>query len=374
MRIAYCSDSYTVHDYRFLSKLADTEHEVWYVRFSVNPTVFEPRPIPERIRVAQWQGVTGFKRNLFEKLKLYLDFKRVIREIKPDVIHAGPVQICGFFTALAGFRPLLLMPWGSDILVFPERNRLWLWVTRYTFKRADLVTCDCQRVADKIVQLTGYPRDRIVIIPWGIELQEFHPRPSQLGLRRQLGWDHNPVIIVTRNLEPIYGIDVFLRAFRKLLDRCPDARAILVGDGSQGEKLRDLSRTLGLADCVHWAGRVPSPQMADYLNEADVYCSTSYSDGSSACLMEALACGLPAVVSDIPSNQEWVTQGVQGWLTKPGDEDSIMEGLEHILKQTPDQRQAMKQACLEKAQRDADWDRNFGRLLEMYAQLKAERR
>ncbi|RLD06274.1 MAG: hypothetical protein DRI56_08240, partial [Chloroflexota bacterium] len=102
MRILYFSRDYTPHDHRFLAALAQTEHQVFYLRLENRGRAWENRPIPAGIEIIPWAG--GQKEARFrDGLRLLLDLKRVIRDVKPDIIHAGPVQRSAFLAALTGF-------------------------------------------------------------------------------------------------------------------------------------------------------------------------------------------------------------------------------------------------------------------------------
>jgi len=100
---------------------------------------------------------------------------------------------------------------------------------------------------------------------------------------------------------------------------------------------------------------------------ADLYISPSHVDGSSVSLMEALACGLPALVSDIPANQEWVAEGVNGWLFPDGDAEALAAG---ILAAAAERKKLPRigRAARRSAEQRADWKKNFAKLLEAYEQ------
>src|SRR5574341_2664580 len=101
MRILYFSRDYSPHDHRFLSALAETRHEVFYLRLENNARQVEDRPVPSRVEQIPWAG----GRHAFrwrDLPRLVFDLKRVIRQIRPDLIHAGPIQTCAFIVVLTG--------------------------------------------------------------------------------------------------------------------------------------------------------------------------------------------------------------------------------------------------------------------------------
>ena len=368
MKIVYFSKDYTPHDYRFLEKLSRSRHEVWYLRLESSPVPLETRPVPPGIKVVDWRGSQGYHQRGLARIKLYHDFKGVIDEIRPNLIQAGPIQSCGFFTALAGFKPLLLMSWGSDILVDANKNALRRCLTRFTLRRADMIACDCLAVRDGILQLVNYPADRIIIFPWGVDLKQFRPVSSQLKLRDKLGWKDNKVIITTRSLEPLYGTMVFLEAVREVVKNIPESRVLMLGGGSLEGEVKTFITQHNLGHVFHLAGRVQYDQLPRYFNEADIYVSSSYSDGTSVSLLEAMACKLPVIVTDLPSNREWVTPGINGWLVPSGDAQALGYAIMEALKQ-PGKRDSMSQANLSLAREKADWDKNFLSLLTAYQEL-----
>jgi glycosyltransferase involved in cell wall biosynthesis len=101
---------------------------------------------------------------------------------------------------------------------------------------------------------------------------------------------------------------------------------------------------------------------------ADIYISPSHVDGSSVSLMEALACGLPCLVSDIPGNKEWIVEGENGWLFRDGDADDLVNKILHAIKKRKSFKQ-IGESARKTAEQRADWKKNFGKLLKAYDQV-----
>jgi len=367
MRILYFSRDYTTHDHRFLASISE-RHEVFFLRLEADGIAYEKRPVPDGVKVVAWAG----GRNRFAApeswLRLMPAYQRVIEEIRPDLVHAGPVQSCGFMSALSGFHPLLLMSWGSDMLIDSDRDEFWRWMTYQTLSRADLFACDSDEVSRRARALVGYPQDRIVQFPWGVDVSAFSPGEDRLRLRNRLGWQDCFLIISTRALEPNYGVDIVLEAFSRALHRDPKVRLVLAGDGSQAEQIRCCANDLNLSSFVYFAGMISQAEMPSYLRAADLYVSCAYSDGSSVSLLEAMACGLPVVVTDRPSNREWVIQGENGWLAKAGSSASFAQALLEAVALGALRRRISSQNR-RIIERRADWKRNFDRLLAAYDRL-----
>src|SRR5215211_2832931 len=174
MRIIYFSKSYTPHDYRFLSSLSKTDHEVYYLKLEVGKRQTEDRPVPENIQQIPWSG--GQHEFRWRDVpRLTLDLRYLTREIKPDLIHAGPIQNCAFIAVLSGFHPILTMSWGYDLVRDAEKSAWMRWVTRYTLKRSAFFTSDANVSWDKAVAFGMDPK-KTVIFPWGVDIDHFIPK------------------------------------------------------------------------------------------------------------------------------------------------------------------------------------------------------
>ncbi|MCJ7518124.1 MAG: glycosyltransferase, partial [Anaerolineaceae bacterium] len=92
-------------------------------------------------------------------------------------------------------------------------------------------------------------------------------------------------------------------------------------------------------------------------------------DGSSVALMESMACGCPALVSDIPANLEWINDGIEGWVFKDNDSDNLAKKIIHISQNRDEKFSCGKQARV-KAESNADWQKNFAKLLDTYDHMK----
>lgn len=362
MKILYFSRSYTPHDHRFLNALDETPHQVSFLQLEQPERRTEERMVPGGVKVVHWDGGTRSFR-WRDVPALTRDLKRIIGEVKPDVIHAGPVQSAAYLAARSGFQPLLTMSWGSDLLMEADRNNWMRRITRYTLKRTTVLTGDCEAVRDKAAQF-GFPADRAVLFPWGVDLQRFSPGRAD-DLRSSLGWQDAFVVLSLRSWEPLYGVDVLARGFARAARQNPQLRLLLLSGGSQEKAIRDIFEQAGVLEQVHFTGQISQNDLPRFYQAADLYVSASHSDGSSVSLMEALACGLPALVSAIPGNREWLADSGAGWLFPDGDDQAVTEG---ILK-AYDQRselQTVRLAARALAKERANWPVNFKRLLNAY--------
>jgi glycosyltransferase involved in cell wall biosynthesis len=383
MRILYFSRDYTTHDHRFLSALAKTGHNVFYLRLEQRGHQLEDRPLPPEIEQLQWSGGQT-PATVWDGPRLLFDLKRVIRRIQPDLIQAGPLQRSAFLAALSGFRPLVSMSWGYDLLQDAPRNAWWRWATRFTLKRSAAMVGDCNTIRQLAISF-GMPDERIVTFPWGIDLGHFTPTTSGDCQNIHKPGDEQPVftLLSTRNWEPVYGVETIARAFALAAQRIsksprpPELRLVMLGNGSQAGLLRRIFSGAGLlcdslsitesnqAPCVVFPGQVSYADLPRYYRSADLYVAATHSDGTSISLLEAMACGRPGLVSDIPGNQEWVTPGENGWLFPEGDAEALAQAIIQAIERR-DRLPEMGCAARRIAEQRADWDKNFQQLQKAY--------
>jgi len=374
MKILYFSRNYTPHDFRFLNSLSKTEHEIFYLKLESNQRQVEDRPVPENVQQVLWAG--GQREFRWSDLpRLVLDFRRVVKRLKPDIVHAGPIQTCAFIAVLSGFRPILTKSWGYDLVKDADSSKWMQWVTRYTLKRSSFFTSDANVTRDKAVAF-GMKPENIVVFPWGVNIERFHPvkeeKPKKTAKAKsqksKVESRKGVTLFCNRTWEPIYGIDVLAKAFVKVAQTNPDVNLILLGGGSQGANIRKVLMNGGVMERVHFGGQVGQRDLPRWYHMADIYISPSHVDGSSVSLLEALACGMPCLVSDIAGNKEWVEDGVNGWLFRDGNADDLAEKILHAIKSKRSFGRIGK-AARQTAEERADWKKNFGKLLDAYERV-----
>lgn len=345
-----------------LSAILAGGHEAWYLRLENAGRGLENRQVPDGTCTIDWRGGRG--RFHWLDLPSYLhDMQRVLRQIQPDLVHAGPLQSTGWIASLSGFHPLLGMSWGFDLMQDAQRNGLMRQITRTVLSRLDWLFADCQAVLDKAAEL-GYDLHRSTRFPWGVDLTQYSPGKSS-ALRERLGWQEATICFCNRSWEPKYGVDVVAKAFVQTAKSLPNMRLILAGSGSQRKMIEQILREGDVLDRVYFAGQIPNTELPEWYRAADVYISASHTDGSSVSLMEALACGLPVVVSDIPSNLEWVENGEQGWLFTDRNVDELAACLLRTDTSKVDLA-VMRIKARRQAEKLADWEKNRQLMLEGY--------
>ncbi|MFC2025902.1 glycosyltransferase family 4 protein [Chloroflexota bacterium] len=356
MRVLYFSRDYTVHDQRFLTALADTPHEVFFLRLESNGLSLKENPLPRNIDQIQWGG--GYSTaSWVDGPKLLISLKKVLADLKPDLVHAGPIQRSALLVALAGFRPLVSVSWGYDLIHDAKRSPFWRWATQFTLKRSAVMVGDCKTI-HHLAKTYGMPGEQIVTFPWGIDLELFSPA--------QRTFQNEPFTLLSvRSWEPIYGVDIIARAFVQAAQSHSELHLVMLGDGSLANQLYQIFQQGNVLDRITFPGLVKQSELPDFYRTADLYLSASHSDGTSISLLEAMGCGRPVLVSDIPGNKEWVTPGKNGWLFPDGNVEALSQAIVQVLSERPKLPEMGLSARLITEKR-ANWKTNFPLLLDAY--------
>jgi L-malate glycosyltransferase len=373
VRVLYFSDNSSGHNRRFLEKLAAYGLDVWFLDISGEPQSADWLPIgvhrvPVGNPIARDSEPSCFDRFLPE-------FQALLQEIRPDLVHAGPIPNCAYVAAKSGFHPLVAMSWGSDLLFDAQRNAEWKHATQIALRGSDGLFCDCDTVRAAAKEFASFSPEQIAQFPWGVVRGAFGPE----GLRAMAHGINIPETVPflsTRSWEALYDIDVLVKAFHLAYQRNPHVRLILLGDGSQAPKIEGYLAKNNLRQVVSTPGWVPHEELPKWFRVAGGYISCAKCDGTSISLLEAMATGLPVVATDIPSNREWVKDGEGGWLATRGSAEQFADCMVRVAALEPGQRQTISDRNRRVVAERADWERNFRLLLDLYervAQVAAKR-
>jgi len=366
VRILYLTDNNSVRNRGFLEKLVCAGYEVWFW----NLTAAQPENgLPNGAQ--QVISTKSVHRNASpaQYREFLPQFQSVLKELQPALVHAGPIQSAGYLTALADFHPMLLVSEGSDLLMQAERNSEWKQATEFALRQTDAFFCECDTARNKANSFREFSDSQVVQFPWGVKRGLFSPvgpLPPSDRFTRRAG---TTTFIYTRSYDPLYGTDVLLDAFVRARSANPSLRLLLLGNGSQDQSIRSFVQAHDLTDAVSLVGPQPREELPMWLRAADAHVSCAKSDGTSISMLEAMATGLPVVVTDIPSNREWVAEPENGWLAPAGYPEGVADRMLRVANLTPEERKTISERNQRVVAERADWDKNFPRLLEMYERL-----
>ena len=315
MRILLLAHGPSIHTRRWARALRDRGHDLILV--TAHPS--SAPEVPERVVGRPWPVAA----------LLYVSalgaVRREMRAFRPDVTVAHFLPNYGLLAALSGVTPWMLACWGSDLLINARRSPLHRARARYVLRRAPLIHVDAAVLAEAAIALGAQP-GRVWTRAWGVDTAALAPsgRGDGAGGEAAVGGTAGPVrILWTRQLEPIYDPEPFIRALGELKRRGVRFHATMAGDGPMRREVAAWIRKEDVAREVTLEGFVGEERLRALYRESEVYVSVSRSDSTSQSLLEAMASGLFPIVSDIAGNREWVTHRREGYLVPTGDKDAI---------------------------------------------------
>lgn len=312
-----------------------------------------PLPAAVELHHLPWSGGAGYLLNAPA-------LRRLLAALRPALLHVHYASGYGTLAAFAGYRPTLLSVWGSDVYDFPERSRLAAALLRHNLRAAQALASTSEAMADRVRQLLGAAVP-IAVTPFGVDLERFSPAPDAGGDKPS-----RPLVIGTvKTLEPVYGIDLLLRAYALLRARRPGrcAPLQLVGGGAQRADFERLAAELGIAEWVEFVGEVDHAQVPDRLRRLDIYVAPSRQESFGVAVVEAMACGLPVVVSDAGGLPEVVRAGESGLVVPRGDVQALAAALERLVDDAG-LRSRLAAAAVERARSAYAWPLCVDRMIE----------
>lgn len=227
-------------------------------------------------------------------------------------------------------KPIVMKIAGSSVIPLMRRSRAGRWeLDRMQRWRIPLMVLNEGMIQEALAD--GFARDQLVWMPNPVDPDEFRPALSgeAAAWREKHGIPHvSPVAIYVGRLSHEKGLRGLIGGFARAADRDPEALLILAGDGAMRAELELLARERNKdRGQIRFIGRVPASEIPAWLRASDVFTLTSPSEGFACALLEAMAAGLPSVVSAIPANLQLIDDGVHGLTVPFDDEEAIASAL-----------------------------------------------
>jgi glycosyltransferase involved in cell wall biosynthesis len=248
--------------------------------------------------------------------------RRLLRETRPDVVHAHWMPIAAQ-ALLYGAQPLIATAWGSDVLLAGGRQRAAL---RLLVRHAEVVMGDSTALVGELEKLGAAPA-RTMVLGWGVDLETFSPATAdRSAIRRALGLPPGPLILGSRWLRDLYNPKVILHAFERVAAERDDVTLVLKHLAREPPDLGPMR----YPERVRIIGQVAYEQLADYYRAADACISIPSSDSSPRSVWEAMGCGTPCVLSDLPWVHELIRDG-QHALVVPISEEAVANAIRRLV-------------------------------------------
>jgi len=275
----------------------------------------------------------------------WIRFSRWLKRESPQVVHAHLPHAAWFARWSRLGAPMRAFPrFASSAPVFIDtlhssstgrlarrlgyRSSDWL---------ADSVTAVSQSVADAHLAAGMVNPDKLSVVPNGVDVDDFHPDLSvREQTRRELGLGDEFLWLAAGRLEPVKDYPTLLRAFAILPAQ---ARLLIAGEGSLHNELRLLAARMGIEDRLRFLGF--QPDVKPWMRAADGFVLSSRWEGLPVGLLEAGACALPSIATDVPGSREVIVCGRTGRLAPSGNPAALAEAMTTMMDSSPHERSNM---------------------------------
>lgn len=282
-----------------------------------------------------------------------------------DIVHVHWIWKTGLLAMLlskAVSRRVVLGLAGSDIhnptVPSSDISEAYMMVIR----TADLLITTSEDLKEKALE-RRFPQP-IVSIPQGIDLQNFHHEIQGREIRKTLGIGNAPLVLSVARLVPIKGLVQFIRTIPRVLNKIPDTKFVIVGDGPERKNLESEAELLKIRNSIFFTGRVPYQLMPKFYSAADLFVHVPIYDAMPHVVFEAMAMKKPVIVSTVGGITEIVKEGVDGIFTPLGNPAELSDKIIGLLLDRK-RREEIGIRAYEKIKNQYTWDA-IGRQLERH--------
>lgn len=334
-------------------------------------------------RTGRIAGRAPFARELHLMLKMSARIAAVARAEGARILHAHSPLLNGLPALWAGRR--LGLPVVYEARAFWEdaavdhgtvregslRYRLSRALEGWLFRRADGVVTICEGMRQEIVRRGAAP-ERVTVVPNGVDVEWFEPRPRSEPLARALGLNGGPVFGFVGSFYRYEGLRFLLEAFPDLRRALPQTRLLLVGSGEEEATLRAMAADAG--DAVIFAGQVPHEQVREFYSVMDVFVCPRRRMRLTELVtplkpLEAMAMGRPVLASDVGGLAELIRQDVTGLMFRAESAASLLTEAVR-LGADAGLRSCLGQGARKHAERERSWRQIVTRYVPLYERLR----
>jgi glycosyltransferase involved in cell wall biosynthesis len=263
--------------------------------------------------------------------------------------------------ACSRYHPFVLSTWGSDLFDFPQKSFWHKKMIEFVINRADHITATSQMLTKETRRYLKKEMD-VLTVPFGVDIERFRP-PDPVPR-------DGITVGIVKKLEEKYGVEYLIRAFHSIQHLGPKLKLLIVGDGSLEDDLKELCRELSIDDKVEFAGFVEHERVPEHLARMDIFVVPSVlaSETFGVAAVEASACQLPVIASDIGGLPEVIVEGETGFMVPPCDPQAIADKMVLLIK-NQDLRKKMGLAGRRFVEKHYVWEANASKMEQLYFQI-----
>jgi len=259
--------------------------------------------------------------------------KNIINYVKPDIFNAHYASGYGTLGRMCNFSPYMLSVYGSDVYDFPYKRKINMQIIKKNLKSANVITSTSHSMANQVTRLIDIPLEKIYTVPFGVDITKFRKKNTEK--------ESNQIVIGSvKKLSPKYGIKYGILAVHHLVKELlrdkkekTRIRYLIYGEGKERNTLKKLVEECKLQDIVEFKGRIPNNMVPNALNNLDIFLGTSVLDSESfgVAIVEAMACEVPVIVTDVDGFKEVVDEGAAGIIVPRKDYKEMGKQIFNII-------------------------------------------
>ena len=319
MILLFIADGRSMHTLRWLEYFAQRGHDVHVITYD---------PLTNPIKGVKEHIVRSWGKNMYLSFwPRQIRINQIIRDVKPDLIHAHFVTKFGFHLLFVGNYPKILTAWGDDILIIPRSSKILHAFTSHALKAADMIYAVSHDIQNHIISDFRISEKKVRYLPFGVDTKAFSPDFQQHPAQKE-----TITVFSNRRFFPVYDVGTLIEGFAQAYSKNNHLRLVLKMDGPDEEKFRNLVQTRGLNGVVvfkkktSYSNNAYSDIPRDY-RDTDIYITTSLSDGTPVSLLEAMSSGIPCIATRVGGIPEWIDDEKNGLLISPGSPEEVARAL-----------------------------------------------
>lgn len=359
MKVLLLSDTYSEHTEKWALGLANSGIEVGL--FSFNKASYEWHN-HENITVYFEPSKKIDADNFLTKIS-YIKYvsvlKKIIKQFKPDVLHAHYATSYGLIGALSGFKPFVLSVWGSDVYNFPKKSKLHKKLFQYNLKKANVILSTSNVMKEEIKL---YTNKEIIVTPFGVNTDVFKPQVIVDKPKDEF------YIGTIKPIEEKYGIIHIIEAAEILIKKYSTKKIkfYLIGASNNFEYYKKIISSKALDSYFIFTGRIPFSEVQYYHNLLDVFLNISIDDSESfgVAVVEAMACEKQIIVSDVKGLLEVVNNGEFAKIVPKQNSVELANAIELLFDK--DLNKIMGIEARKHVLKNYSWKVNLEQMIEIY--------
>jgi len=284
--------------------------------------------------------------------------KKMLKEWQPDVLHSHFVSSYGLLGAMVNYKKYFVSVWGKDIFDFPKKSKLNKKLIEFTLSKATAIFSTSHVMAK---ETNLYTKRFVEVTPFGVDINIFYPETETEQSSDKI------IVGTVKALEDKYGIADLVKGFALFHKEFSNSELVITGDGPQRAEYERLSNDLGIDSVTTFTGKVPNTEVPNVIRKMTIFAvpSTEDSESFGVAAVEAMACGVPVVVSNVGGLPEVVVNGVTGIVTDKESPDQLANAFKKLAR-NEELRSSMGQAGVTHVLEHYSWMDNAHYMLELY--------